>query len=722
MSTPLYILMLSVHGLIRGHDLELGRDADTGGQTLYVVELARALGRRPDVERVDLLTRLVDDPQVGPDYARPQEPLGPKAQILRLPFGPRRYLRKESLWPHLDQLVDRLLNHLRRQGRLPDLIHSHYADAGYVGTQLSQLLGIPLAHTGHSLGRCKRQRLLDHGRKPQALERQFNFRRRIAAEEGVLANACLVVTSTPQESTQQYGLYESYQPGRAVVIPPGTDTSRFAPPGKAPVEPRVERMLDRFLDDPRKPLILAICRPEVRKNLGRLVDAFGASPALRARANLAVVAGQRDDIRTLDEDQAQVLTDLLLAVDRHDLWGHVALPKHHLPEDVPQLYRLAARRRGVFINPALTEPFGLTLIEAAASGLPVVATADGGPRDILANCDNGLLVDPLDTAAIAAALESLLDDPRAWQRRARRGVAGVARHYTWDAHVSKYLKAVEAMLRRRRKQVRRDLAAYLHAGPSPLPFVERMLVSDIDNTLIGDRSGLARLLEVLRGTGREVGFGIATGRTLDSALAILRQWRVPLPDVLITAVGSEIHYGRGLRPDAGWANHIRHLWRRDELEKVLSQVPGLVLQRPENQRDFKLSYNVDPDSMPPLRELHALLRGHRLHARLILSHQAYLDVLPVRASKGHAVRYLAYKWGLPPGAFLVAGDSGNDEEMLVGDTLGVVVANHSPELEPLRGLERVYFARTDHAAGILEGMAHYGFIEAARQSAEAVAA
>lgn len=394
---PLYILMLSVHGLIRGHDLELGRDADTGGQTLYVVELARALGRHPDVERVDLLTRLIDDPQVSPDYARPEEALGPKARLVRLPFGPRRYLRKETLWHHLDQMVDRIVHYLRQQGRLPDAIHSHYADAGYVGTQLSQLLGIPLIHTGHSLGRCKRQRLLAHGRKPQALERQFNFNRRIAAEEAVLANACLVVTSTPQESSEQYGLYESYQPSRAVVIPPGTDTSRFAPPGKASVEAGVERMIDRFLDEPRKPLILAICRPEVRKNLSRLIDAYGSSPSLRERANLAIVAGQRDDIRDLDEDQARVLTDLLLAADRHDLWGKVALPKRHRPEDVPQLYRLAARRRGVFANPALTEPFGLTLIEAAASGLPVVATADGGPRDIVANCDNGLLVDPLDT-------------------------------------------------------------------------------------------------------------------------------------------------------------------------------------------------------------------------------------------------------------------------------------------------------------------------------------
>ncbi|MEZ5841577.1 MAG: hypothetical protein R3D02_14495 [Hyphomicrobiales bacterium] len=48
-----YILLISVHGLIRGQNLELGRDPDTGGQTLYVVELARALARRPDVARVD---------------------------------------------------------------------------------------------------------------------------------------------------------------------------------------------------------------------------------------------------------------------------------------------------------------------------------------------------------------------------------------------------------------------------------------------------------------------------------------------------------------------------------------------------------------------------------------------------------------------------------------------------------------------------------------------
>ena len=71
----MYICLISIHGLIRGHDLELGRDADTGGQTKYVVDLARALAEREDVSRVDLVTRRVVDPQVSEDYATPIEAL-----------------------------------------------------------------------------------------------------------------------------------------------------------------------------------------------------------------------------------------------------------------------------------------------------------------------------------------------------------------------------------------------------------------------------------------------------------------------------------------------------------------------------------------------------------------------------------------------------------------------------------------------------------------------
>lgn len=706
---PLYILMISPHGLIRGNNMELGRDADTGGQTTYVVELVRALARHCDVGQVDLLTRLIDDPAVSPDYSQSIEEVSNGARILRLPFGPSHYIRKELLWPHLDQLVDRSLHFLRQQGRLPDLIHSHYADAGYVGQQLSLLLGIPQVHTGHSLGRPKQSRLLASGRKKHAIERQFNFERRIAVEEDLLVSVNMVVTSTRQEVTEQYGMYHNHERSRFVVIPPGTDITRFSPPGRRKVNPNVMQMVDKFLSDPAKPIILTICRPSIHKNLKGLIEAYGGNPELQKMANLVIVSGNRDDIRELDEASQKVLRELLLDIDRYDLWGCVAIPKHHAAEDVPELYRLAARRRGVFVNPALTEPFGLTLIETAASGLPFVATEDGGPRDILANCCNGLLVNPLDSVAIAAALSNALSDKQQWRMWSKNGVIGARRHYSWDAHVSKYMKEVRRLLHRDRKRMRRQISFTMQDGKSPMPLARKALVSDIDNTLLGNKKGLQQLISWLKKYAGSVVFGVATGRSLESTVKVLKNARVPIPNVLITSVGSEINYGPRLQPDVGWANRIAHLWRRDALEQVLSDLPGLTLQTAENQRKFKLSYNVMPKMMPSLQDLYRLLREHRLHARLIYSHEEFLDVLPIRASKGHAIRYLAYKWGLPLENFLVVGDSGNDKEMLLGDTLGIVVGNYSPELEPLRDLEQIYFAQGHQADGILEGLVYYNW-------------
>ena len=104
----LHILMISVHGLIRAQTPELGRDPDTGGQVLYVLELAKTLAEHPGIAQIDVLTRKVDDPAVPEAYARDEEPIAPHARIIRLPCGPRRYIRKELLWDHLDSLVDRV--------------------------------------------------------------------------------------------------------------------------------------------------------------------------------------------------------------------------------------------------------------------------------------------------------------------------------------------------------------------------------------------------------------------------------------------------------------------------------------------------------------------------------------------------------------------------------------------------------------------------------------
>ena len=142
-----------------------------------------------------------------------------------------------------------------------------------------------------------------------------------------------------------------------------------------------------------KPLILSLCRPAKRKNISGLITAYGENKALQKKSNLAIFAGIRKDIQTMEDNEREVLTEILLLMDKYNLYGKMAIPKSHDAQlEVPELYRIAAETGGVFVNAALTEPFGLTLIESAATGIPIVATDDGGPRDIISNCKNGILV------------------------------------------------------------------------------------------------------------------------------------------------------------------------------------------------------------------------------------------------------------------------------------------------------------------------------------------
>jgi sucrose-phosphate synthase len=701
----MYITLISLHGLIRGEDPELGRDADTGGQVLYVLDLARALSRHPDVERVELMTRQILSINVDYQYGEPVEQIADRAWIVRLPFGPHRYLHKESLWPHLMDFVDQALVRFRHVGRVPDVVHSHYADAGEVGVRLARLLDAPLVHTGHSLGRVKRQRLLDKGMAPEVIERRYRMSTRIAAEERVLEHADLIVASTVQEVEEQYGVYPVKARRRMEVIPPGVDLGRFRPPRRGERFP-IARDIDRFLERPNKPIILALQRPDERKNLETLIRAYASSDALRELANLVLVIGTRDTIGELPKAQREVLRQMLELIDHHDLYGSVAYPKQHSSEDVPQIFRLAAARRGVFVNPALTEPFGLTLIEAAASGLPIVATHDGGPREIVRLCNNGLLVDPLDAEAVADRLLEVLVDRSAWRQRARSGLRGADRHFSWDGHVVRYLKRVKPLVRRRR-------SATAKAPAAPMALAERLLVCDIDNTLIGDREALAEMLEWLAEHRDRIAFGIATGRVLDRALEVLERWQVPRPDVLVTAVGSEIYYGGpDIIADVSWQRSIGHRWDSGALRECLAEVPGLRLQPARDQREFKLSYFVDRSSWPGMRELRRRVKRRGLAANLIYSHHEFLDLLPVRASKGRAIQHLAHRWGFAMDEVLVAGDSGNDADMIRSGFLGVVVKNHSSELRYLRGRRRIYFADAAYARGILEGIRRHGFLPA----------
>lgn len=705
----IYILLVSVHGLIRAGDLELGRDADTGGQTLYVVELAKALGKHPDVQQVDLLTRSVIDGKVSEDYSIPEERLADKVNIIRIPFGPRRYLRKEVLWPYLDNFVDGAMKYLQQIGRVPDVVHGHYADAGYAAANLAAMLAVPMVFTGHSLGRLKRLRLLDKGMSAETIEDRYRIIQRIEAEEVALDSAALVIASTRQEIDEQYRLYDKYQPVRMLVIPPGVDVDRFYPTAKkASKPPRIRKELKRFLQKLDKPVILALARPDPRKNLPGLLHLYGKNKELQERANLVIVAGTRKDIRELERGQRDVITEILVLVDTYDLYGKVAYPKGHDPEDVPDFFRLAAESRGVFVNSAFSEGFGLTLIEAAASGLPVVTTNVGGPVEIIENCQHGLLVNPLDDEAVEKAIATVLEDKTKWDRWSQNGIQGAVKYYSWTSHVDQYIRAVKQVVEQRQGQ------GVVRGTRKKLVTMDRALICDMDNTLLGDKASLKRLLAILEETEVSIGFGVATGRNSDLALEGLKEWDVPTPDFVISSVGTGIRYGPNLVLDRSWIKHVSYRWRPDEIREILALVPGLKLQSAEGQREFKISYNMNPKKAPSQAEISQMLRQSGISVKVIYSHQQFLDILPIRASKGLAIRYLAMKWDIPIENVLVAGDSGNDEEMLVGNNPGVVVGNHDPELEHLRGMPGIYFAEGHYAQGIIEAIEYFDFLGSIR--------
>ncbi|KAH7670734.1 Sucrose-phosphate synthase plant protein [Dioscorea alata] len=692
----LYIVLISLHGLIRGENMELGRDSDTGGQVKYVVELARALGGTKGVYRVDLLTRQISGPDVHWSYGEPVEMLtyGDRnshvdscgAYIIRLPFGPgQRYIPKETLWPHIPEFVDRALAHITNVARSlgdqlepagggkpiwPYVIHGHYADASEAAAHLSGILNVPMVITGHSLGRNKLEQLLKQGRlSKEDINRTYRIMRRIEAEEAALDAAVMVITSTRQEIDEQWGLYDGfdvnlerklrvrrrrgvscfgrYMP-RMVVIPPGLDFSYVHMQDLSESDADLAKMIGpdggqsrrdlppiwdeimRFFTNPHKPMILALSRPDPKKNVTTLLKAFGECRPLQELANMTLILGNRDDIEEMSGSGATVLTTVLKLIDKYDLYGLVAYPKHHKQTDVPEIYRLAAKTKGVFINPALVEPFGLTLIEAAAYGLPVVATKNGGPVDIVKALNNGVLVDPHDHNAISAALLKLVADKGLWMECRRNGLKNIHR-FSWPEHCRKYLSHVEhyrshqtatsleimARMEEPMSDSLRDVedlslrfsvdggdlqtnggvssiveALHQHRhdhthslmnntymfGPGKR---QRMLVIAVDcydtNGLIvlHDFSVLIRKIMAIGGTNGCTGFVLATGATGKETIEAMQQCDIPPRgfDALICSSGSELYYPwRDLMPDGDYGVHIDYRWPAEHVKSTILRV------------------------------------------------------------------------------------------------------------------------------------------------------
>lgn len=714
-----HIQLFSPHGLIRFQNPEIGRDKDTGGQVKYVLELLEGLSKHPQVRKVDLITRRIDDKRVSPDYEKSVEQVNEKARIIRISCGGRLYKEKEQLWDYLDEFVDKTIRFIENENAFPDIVHGHYADGNYIAGEISKIFAIPQIATGHSLGRNKKKILLKEGLTESRINEKFNIEKRIDAEEKTLRNAKMVIVSTHHEIETQYATYANKDIANFKVIPPGINTDIFFPFYRQDMPSftmsmqqeqalyRVNAEIERFLFAPAKPLILSIGRADKRKNFETIIKAYGEDKELQAMANLAIFAGVRKDISLMSPDEKEILTNLLLLMDKYDLYGKLALPKKNEPNfEIPEIYRLAARKNGVFVNATPGENFGLTVVEAAACGLPVVASPTGGPKEIINNANNGILVDVEDTKAISAALKKIVADKALWQKYSENGIRAGLEDYTWEAHVNSYISLIDNLYDNNK----------IEKDDKNLSFGKRLIqaklffITDLDGTIVDGlkTDGLPELKKWVDDNRDKVVFGIASGRNHILTAQALQDYDLPEPDILICSAGTEIYYTKDFIPDSGWESHINYQWKRYEIQKAMESYPKTKPQENMAQWDYKLSYYVEENfSSDDMANLYKYLDDRKLRARMFLTDNKYLDILPVRAGKGNAVRYLGYKWKRPIDKIITAGNGGNDIGMLRGKTKGIVVSNYSPELEVLRNNRHVYFAKQPTAKGVLEGIKHY---------------
>jgi len=443
--------MHSMHGLFRGHHLELGRDEDTGGQILYVRYLAIELARLPEVEKVDIIVRRIIDDEY-PGYSDKFEEIAPNVNIVRLECGPEKYIMKVDLWPYLDEFIANCKKYMVGIDRKPDILHSNYADSGLVCARLSKDMGIPQVHTGHSLGKPKMTRLGVKNGHFAELDRIYHFAERFQAEQEAIDHAAAIIVSTDEERLCQYNMYDvDTNDSRFHIVAPGVNLDKFYPPGKngktewdMQARERLLALFDEQLQEPDKPMIFSISRLDYRKNLISLVKAYAFDEGLQDMANLVLVTGS---LGKMGKNEQALMDEMETVINKYNLGDKICIVRHlEYKTEGGEIYRIVYDTKGVFVNPALHEPFGITIIEASATGIPVVATDNGGPVEILAECQCGVLVDPRDTGAIAASCRKILAQPDLWKQYSEKGIANTRKYFSWKSTASKELKIFQDII------------------------------------------------------------------------------------------------------------------------------------------------------------------------------------------------------------------------------------------------------------------------------------
>jgi sucrose synthase len=484
------LVILSPHGFF-GQANVLGLP-DTGGQVVYILDQVRALEHEMrkrayeqglDIQpQILIVTRLIPDagsttcnqavePVIGTDGAR----------IVRIPFRNEggeiipQWISRFEVWPYLERFAaEAEKTILAELGSRPDLIIGNYSDGNLVATLLSQRLHVTQCGIAHALEKTK---YLYSDLYWKENDPQYHFSCQFTADLIAMNAADFIITSTYQEiagTADSVGQYESYgaftmpELYRVVngidvfdpkfnIVSPGADATVYFPYHEQQsrlnsLHPEIENLVYGAADDssrgqlqqPDKPLLFTMARLDHIKNIAGLVEWYGGSDALRQAANLLVIAGHTNPTRSNDVEEQRQIDRMHALFDQFGLDGQVRWLGRHLDKPLAgELYRYVADRRGAFVQPALFEAFGLTVIEAMVSGLPTFATCYGGPLEIIQDGRSGFHIDPNHGGDAAASMAQFFrrcqEDPARWDTISRTAIERVRSRYTWEIHAERML-------------------------------------------------------------------------------------------------------------------------------------------------------------------------------------------------------------------------------------------------------------------------------------------
>jgi sucrose synthase len=488
------IVLVSPHGWF-GQEGVLGRP-DTGGQVVYVLDQAKNLEKQLQEDivlagldvlniepKVLVLTRLIPNCEDTLCDRRLEKIYGTaNAWILRVPFrefNPKltqNWISRFEIWPYLETYaIDAERELLAEFQGKPDLIIGNYSDGNLVAFLLSRRLKVTQCNIAHALEKTK---YLFSNLYWQDLEDKYHFSLQFTADLIAMNAANFIVSSTYQEivgTPESVGQYESYQrfsmpelfhvvsgvelfSPKFNVVPPGVNETVYFPYTKteeriASTHNYLEDLLFTLddpaqvfgkLDDPSKRPIFSMARLDRIKNLTGLATCFGASKELQEKCNLILVAGNLRVEDSTDREETIEIEKLYQIIDEYNLHGKIRWLGVRLSKgDSGEIYRTIADRQGIFVQPALFEAFGLTILEAMISGLPTFGTQFGGPLEIIQNKINGFYINPTNLEETAQKILDFANEcdrnPRYWFDISERAIDRVYSTYTWKIHTNRLL-------------------------------------------------------------------------------------------------------------------------------------------------------------------------------------------------------------------------------------------------------------------------------------------